>query len=133
MNLTPDIDLFDRPHIDLTVSVKLLCQIRVTQAPACGGWNGLQSQTIEVGEQCRSWTICSRTVYLYYIVYSIRNKLFQMSICMLIYANQETLQYFASKSVQFRIRHTPFILLLKTTADEQTLTAMSQKYIEDRR
>ena len=59
-------------------------------------------------------------VYLYYIVIFIRNKLFQTPICLLIYANQETLQYVAPKSVRFRIRHAPFILLLKTATTNCT-------------
>ena len=41
-----------------------------------------------------------------------KNKLFQTLIRVLVYANQETLQYFAPKSVRFCIRHTPFISLL---------------------
>ena len=51
------------------------------------------------------------TVFLSYRN-ALQNKIFQTLTSVLIYANQETLQYFAPKSVRLRIRQTPLILFL---------------------
>ena len=64
---------------------------------------------------CLSRKKCTRlTTYSPTVRNTCKNKLFQTLIFMLIYATNETLKYFAPKSVRFRIRHTPFILLLRS-------------------
>ena len=69
-----------------------------------------QSQPIENGEQCRSWTICLNTVYLYHIVIFLRNKLFQTLISVVIYVTKETSfqQYFALKISTISYSSYPF-------------------------
>ena len=56
------------------------------------------------------------TVFLFYRN-TLHNKILQTLICVRIHVCKQTSQqYFAPKSVQFRIRHAPFFLLLKLPA-----------------
>ena len=66
------------------ILLRSFCQVSVsnpwnTRDENVNSWiEQYTSQTIKNGEQCRTWAICLNTVYLYYIVVLLRNKLLEL-------------------------------------------------------
>ena len=61
------------------------------------------------------WLVDERRLHTVFLFYrnTLHNKIFQTLMCVRIHlCKQTSQQYFASKSVRFRIRHTPLFLLL---------------------